>query len=205
MGEAVSINGRFKDEKGRYEEIKSVLIEGLSQHLRPNYYPVNWEDYFDIEDEYMELSFDTFGNLGFALEYIENDFISQYNDVKCEFFYLDLNSDNAHGDKVAFDGEKIIHGFNSIFKPSFEKPYISEDGIKMYFSVDGGVGVMVDIECPECGSPMFIESSELYCSECGEEIEEIEEIYIEDLYYEFLANDCSMYKFEIIVPTSKKR
>lgn len=190
MGEAVNIRGRFKDEKGRYEEIKAVLIEGLSQYLRPDDSSVRWESYFEIKDEYMELSFSTFGNLGFALKYIENDFISQYNDVKCEFFYLDLSYAGAYGDKVAFDGEKIIHGFNSIFNPSFEKPYISEDGIKMYFSEYGGV--MVDIKCPECESPMYIDFSGLYCSECDEEIEKIEGICIEDLYYEFLVYDCSM-------------
>lgn len=193
MGEAVSINGRFKDEKGRYEEIKSVLIEGLSQHLRPDDSPVNWEAYFDIKDEYMELYFMTFGNYGLAMEYIEHDFISEYNDVKCEFFYLDLSLGGGEidADKVAFDGTKIIHGFH----PGPEMPLISEDW-----------NYLVDIECPECGtSPIELcTEDELYCSECDslfgpEEVES--DTSILDLFWTLEEQNVSSYDFEVIVPT----
>ena len=85
MGEAVGIKGTFKAEKGRQKEIKKVLIAELSEFLRPNYYPVRWDDYFNENDDILSVEFETFGSYGFAEDYIEKKFVKEYPDVIVEF------------------------------------------------------------------------------------------------------------------------
>ena len=113
--DSLEVRGRFRDTKGSYNDIQQVLIDGLSQHLTPNDYPVVWEDYFQFKNDYLEIWLDdSFGNWGRAIKFIKEDFVKAYQDVVFEFYCIERNGWELTGEKVICDGENlecVLDGF----------------------------------------------------------------------------------------------
>ena len=123
----VSYHGRFKDEKGRYEEIRDILINDLielgldvvdsykviDKNGRDQWESVGqdreaWKTLFKNENGYLELYIsECYGNWSKAMEYIEKSFIKKYGDVKVEFVITAYYDDGVSVERILYDGEKI--------------------------------------------------------------------------------------------------
>ena len=99
----VEIRGKFKDNKGRYAEIQQVLIEGLAKHLEPD---EEWSSYFTHEKNSLKLYIpDTFGNWGWAMEFVSEDFVELYPDVVVEFTCVERYGRDVTKEKFLHDGK----------------------------------------------------------------------------------------------------
>ena len=158
----VSYHARFKDEKKQYQEIRDELIKGfIKLKLDPDEYPVNWENYFEIKEDYMELYIDNcFGNWGNTLDYIENDFIKGHSDVMVEFVITAYYDDGVGVERILYDGEIINKE-----TPTMETPI-----------------------CPTCQSFDFelIDENLYRCAVCKDEF--CEEEFMYDYRYVFEIN-----------------
>lgn len=145
--EMLSFHGRFKDPLREYDEIKDVLIEGFEDiGLEPET-DDEWDDVFELKDGYLEMSVrNCFGNGYFALEFIENNFIKEYPNVKVEMSYELYYPDCAEGEKITYDGKTIVRTKNNI---SYEKECID-----------------YNVECPECGGQLTFCEDDFYCFDC---------------------------------------
>lgn len=123
----VTYKGRFKDKKGRYEEIRDTLISGFNEiGLEPEEFEDDWEELFEIEDDYLELYIDNcYGNWGDALEYIEKSFIKQYSDVLVEFCIAEYYG-SILIERIVYDGKKE-NGLPLVSKQTYQIEEWSED------------------------------------------------------------------------------
>ncbi len=102
------VKGRLKTSKENYENVKNVLVNGLSQHLSPNNESNNLLDCFDEKENFLELNiYDALGNPGRALKYMEKDFAGICPDVCFEMLFVEYYSDCVSGDRLYYDGEKM--------------------------------------------------------------------------------------------------
>ena len=115
--DCVRYHGRFKTDKTRYEEIKDTLIKGFIElGLEPDEsFKCNdvegWKTLFRDKEDYLELYIDNcFGNWGYALDYIEKDFIKTHKDVMVEFCIVEYYG-GVNAERIAYDGKNITNGF----------------------------------------------------------------------------------------------
>lgn len=144
----LSFDGRFKDSKGRYEEIKELLVERLDAEasLEPEI-PCDWDMVFEFKDDYLELSMlECLGNASDAIEFIKQEFVKEYPDVMVELFYKLYDSCYVEGEKVTYDGNVLKYTEH-----------------RASWTVDG-----YGIKCPKCKKEFLENHNDFFhCSGCG--------------------------------------
>lgn len=143
--DCVSYHGRFKTDKVRYEEIKDTLIRGFIElGLEPDKsFKCNdvegWKTLFRDKEDYLELYiYNCFGNWGYALDYIEKDFIKTHKDVMVEFGIVEYyDGPNANG--IIYDGKRVSHAIPDFVEVIYEDEYYDEEDNEWYeFEFDPG-------------------------------------------------------------------
>lgn len=168
MGEAVQITGKFKTKKEKYEEVKQVLIAGLSEYLRPDDSPVRQESYFEITKDALELSFYSFGNYGFAQEYIEKTFIKEYSDVLVEFA-VTVYEDESFTETIIYDGKTVRTEFESENYYDDEECFDEDEDLEWY-----------EFEFDSIDSLKFEESIFVLTNLCTEDNKKISDIILNE-------------------------